>query len=230
MVYIYILSLECNKYYVGRTTNIKYRLKKHYQQRGSYWTTKYKFVNIYQIYENCDVFDEDKYTIEMMAKYGIDNVRGGSFSKITLSKEEINVINSMINNANDKCFNCHSDDHYIYQCPYDKIHNRIFMNLLGKIINNCKDFNNNNNNNTDNNNTDNNNTDNKEIDILTLKDILFESDNVIFNNITLEDIKHHCVKINKQKFNGIEYIDYNDGKINYISYAIGLMILLDRNT
>lgn len=38
---IYILELENNKYYIGKTTNSNFRLKQHYNSDGSVWTKKY---------------------------------------------------------------------------------------------------------------------------------------------------------------------------------------------
>jgi predicted GIY-YIG superfamily endonuclease len=60
-VYIYVLLLEEDKYYVGKTTNIKNRIDDHFTQFASSWTTKYKPVKIIEKIENCDNYDEDKY-------------------------------------------------------------------------------------------------------------------------------------------------------------------------
>lgn len=76
---IYILELENNKYYIGRSNDPNNRIYKHFSNRGSTWTKLYKPLNIMKTYNNCDIFDEDKYTIQLMSIYGIDNVRGGSF-------------------------------------------------------------------------------------------------------------------------------------------------------
>ncbi len=62
VVTIYILKLEQNKYYIGKTNNPKLRLKQHINNNGSSWTKKYKPVSILKIHNNCDPFDEDKYT------------------------------------------------------------------------------------------------------------------------------------------------------------------------
>ena len=88
--------------------------------------------------ENCDYYDEDKYTIKMMFKHGIDNVRGGSFCSIILQTEEIKVITKMINNANDKCFKCYSESHFCTKCPYEKISHDMLI-LKHTIINKCRD-------------------------------------------------------------------------------------------
>ena len=42
MVFIYILQLQLNKYYVGKTNNPKIRLNNHFKSCGSAWTKKYK--------------------------------------------------------------------------------------------------------------------------------------------------------------------------------------------
>ena len=52
----------------------------------------YKPNRLIELVPDCDNFDEDKYTIKYMAKYGIDNVRGGTFCKITLSDMHIAII------------------------------------------------------------------------------------------------------------------------------------------
>ena len=46
MVYIYILKLKSNKYYIGKTFNPKFRLDSHFNTNGSTWTKKYKPINM----------------------------------------------------------------------------------------------------------------------------------------------------------------------------------------
>jgi len=121
MVFIYILQLELNKYYIGKTNNPDIRLDSHFNSSGSEWTKIYKPIKVYELISNCDTYDEDKFTLKYMEKEGIDNVRGGSFSKIELTDEQIKLINQMIKGASDKCFNCGDSGHFIKDCIESKI-------------------------------------------------------------------------------------------------------------
>ena len=116
MVYIYILELENKKYYIGKTSNPNFRLKQHFNSFGSYWTRKYKPLKIIKTIPDCDDFDEDKYTIKYMSTYGLQNVRGGTFCQLVLSKENINIINKMINGSTNKCFICGESTHFVKDC------------------------------------------------------------------------------------------------------------------
>ena len=116
MVFIYILQLEQEKYYIGKTTNPTFRLQKHFTSGGSVWTRKYKPISVLEIIPNCDDYDEDKYTIKCMEKYGINNVRGGSFCEIKLSENNIITLNQMIRGVTNKCYICGKDDHFANEC------------------------------------------------------------------------------------------------------------------
>jgi len=57
MVYIYVLELEQQKYYIGKTDNPKMRLDTQFQNKGSVWTKKYKPIQIIELIPDCDNFD-----------------------------------------------------------------------------------------------------------------------------------------------------------------------------
>ena len=116
MIYIYILQLEYGKYYVGKTNNPRFRLDNHFNSNGSAWTKKYKPVKILEIIPNCDDYDEDKITRRCMDKYGIHNVRGGSFVSVKLEKSTIDTLKKMSNGTNNKCFACGKDGHFAIDC------------------------------------------------------------------------------------------------------------------
>ena len=117
---IYILKLAQDKYYVGKTKNPDSRIQYHFEGRGSAWTNKYKPVETVEIIENCNKFDEDKYVLIYMEKFGIDNVRGGSYSTIKLDKQQLHMIDRQLISANDKCFKCGQSGHFIKNCNFVK--------------------------------------------------------------------------------------------------------------
>ena len=113
---IYILGLKDSKYYVGRSSNIERRVIQHHKGSGSSWTRKYPVNKLLRVYKNCDPYDEDKYTLKLMDKYGIENVRGGSYVLPELSEADINSINRRIRMATDRCVNCGSKGHFVSKC------------------------------------------------------------------------------------------------------------------
>lgn len=118
MFTIYVLRLEGDKYYVGKTNNINKRIKQHKELYGSSWTKKYKFIEIIDFIQTEDHFLEDMYVKKYMNKYGIDNVRGGSYSRVLLTQEERNFLQKELDSANDRCFNCGSTNHFVTKCEY----------------------------------------------------------------------------------------------------------------
>jgi hypothetical protein len=51
-----------------------------------------------------------------MEKYSIDNVRGGSYTKIELSDLEKDKINQILNSINDRCYKCNTKGHFANEC------------------------------------------------------------------------------------------------------------------
>jgi predicted GIY-YIG superfamily endonuclease len=115
---IYMLQLANDKYYVGKTNNIDFRLTDHFDNDGSAWTKKYIPISLISLIKDCSKFDEDKYTLEYMSKYGIKNVRGGSFCELKFDENTIKFIKRMLNGSNDKCHNYSEIGHFINACPY----------------------------------------------------------------------------------------------------------------
>lgn len=92
---IYVLRLENDKFYIGRTKNIFGRLDEHKNLNGSYWTIQNKPIDLVEVFETEDIGAEEKTVVRYMQKYGINNVRGASFARPTLSDDEKSVIDKM---------------------------------------------------------------------------------------------------------------------------------------
>lgn len=115
-IFIYILELEQGKYYVGKTTEPNFRINTHFNSNGSVWTSRYRPVKLLELIPNCDDYDEDKYTKMYMDKFGIDNVRGGSFVSMRLEQVTIEQLKKMSNGTNDRCFSCNESGHFAKHC------------------------------------------------------------------------------------------------------------------
>ena len=122
MVNIYVLKLKGNKYYVGKTNNPIYRLNDHFSEDGSAWTRKYKPISIHELRPNRTNTDEQLITQEYMEKYGIDNVRGGPWCKMSLTETEKQMITHIIHSNSDICYKCGKQGHFSANC--EKKNNR----------------------------------------------------------------------------------------------------------
>lgn len=146
---IYVLKCEHDTFYIGKTSrSVKKRFEEHSSSgfsgsayrgsavlgsasagsslgflgsavSGSAWTKLHKPIEIIEEFEQKSVFDEDNKTKEYMMRYGIDNVRGGTYSSLKLSKEELLFLKKEFKSLKDECYNCGSNSHFIKDCPND---------------------------------------------------------------------------------------------------------------
>ena len=116
MEYIYILKLEKHKYYIGKTTNVSKRYNDHMNGIGSGWTKKYKPIKILDCFQNTSNFDEDKYVKIYMAKYCIENVRGGSYVLSKFDDLTIHTLQKEIWHSKNLCTRCGRNTHFIKNC------------------------------------------------------------------------------------------------------------------
>jgi predicted GIY-YIG superfamily endonuclease len=85
--YVYVLELEDNRYYIGRTSNFMQRMKEHFIEGGAIYTKKYKPIKIKEVIEEISCYHERDKTIEYMEIYGWEKVRGYAWCRETLLRK-----------------------------------------------------------------------------------------------------------------------------------------------
>lgn len=113
---IYILQCRDSCWYIGKSDNPMRRYQEHLEGRGSAWTRLHRPIRVERIISSNSPFDEDRYTKEYMIKYGIDNVRGGSYANINLDVFQIVSLSRELMTTNDLCFNCGENGHFANSC------------------------------------------------------------------------------------------------------------------
>ncbi len=122
MISIYVLKCSNDKYYVGKTKNdINTRFLQHVSgENNCAFTSKYSPIEIIENYSSSDPLDEDKTTKKYMMKYGIENVRGGSYTKLELEKWQIQSLEHEFISVSDLCFKCKKSGHFALDCDYNE--------------------------------------------------------------------------------------------------------------
>ena len=88
--FVYCLRLEDDHFYIGYSKNTDQhfaRINDHFHGHGSLWTKKWKPVEVVEIYLNASLALENQVTKKYMSLYGHLNVRGGSWTRVSLKRE-----------------------------------------------------------------------------------------------------------------------------------------------
>ena len=90
-MFVYALQLVSNKYYIDITSNTDdEKILEH--AKKSEWVKQYQPILIKEMYHSKNLFEEDNLTKKYMLEYGIENVRGGAYSKIQLEEWQIKAL------------------------------------------------------------------------------------------------------------------------------------------
>ena len=115
-MYVYIIQLEDNRFYVGTTCNPQFSMSRHFNAAGTPWTTKYNPIKIIEFIPDCDKYDEDKHVRRYMENYGIDRVRGGSFCDEVLPDAMRRMLEDMKHATETACSKCGQSGHLMRNC------------------------------------------------------------------------------------------------------------------
>ena len=117
---IYVLECSDNKYYIGKTSlAVDIRYSQHLNDNNCAFTTKYKPIKILETIKSNDPLDEDKITKKYMIQYGIENVRGGSYTKLKLDDWMIKSLEHEFKSSQDICYKCNNKGHFAKDCDTD---------------------------------------------------------------------------------------------------------------
>lgn len=113
------------RYYVGITSGTienRYRQHEHGPAAGgAEWTRLHPPISFAEVSKHRDkqaaLGAEMMHTLSLMARRGIDNVRGGPWVQAALSEGDRKAISLMITHMGDACHICRSTGHFAAHCP-----------------------------------------------------------------------------------------------------------------
>lgn len=140
MSYVFILLLKKNKYFVSMCHDPNKDINKYFEGYGPKWIIKYKPIKIVEIIHPCDIFDIDKHTKRYMAKYGISNVRGGTYTDLYLTKNDRYQIDKEIFSALGMCMHCGSEYHRSIECELNTFSGQVkyVLSSIKQQLSSCK--------------------------------------------------------------------------------------------
>ena len=89
---LYILKLENDKWFIGKSANVEKRYEQHLNGEGDTFTQLHKPVSLELSRDLISDTDQDETVREYMRKYGIENVRGGIYSNTEFNSYDISKI------------------------------------------------------------------------------------------------------------------------------------------
>ena len=120
-----IYALECanHKYYVGKTTlenveDIGILLEHLSPLNSCAFTRLHKPVRVVEVINTNDPVLENITTKKYMLQYGIENVRGGSYTNLKLLDWQVQALEAEFENLNAVCTLCKLDGHLEKDCQF----------------------------------------------------------------------------------------------------------------
>lgn len=113
---LYVLRLSEGKYYVDLAESAEIGFAQHFSGSGPKWTQKYAPIEIVEVFHDADKSSCNAITKKYMARYGIDNVRGGDYNRRHLSQNQVDTLMSELKVENNKCYRCAQVDHVTDDC------------------------------------------------------------------------------------------------------------------
>jgi predicted GIY-YIG superfamily endonuclease len=123
-LFLYTLELKGSHFYVGTTNNPAARLKEHKGGAGAEWTRlhpplhfskKYKTQKL-ECSDEAGRLQEDAHVKVVMLAHGLGSVRGGSYSRPDLSREDVKALSKELYHATNGCLRCGHQNHWADEC------------------------------------------------------------------------------------------------------------------